>query len=190
MRDKHDRLIEQAAAINPDTDTIEALTEENRLASNIRAAQSREASFSGLIDMIYEFVPAHTYALFLKERSGEEDVYALRARRSDSDEWFLAPLGEVLTPDKDNGIISGCIRHMQPQYLSNMENSPQTLAYYVTEHAHPVHSGHSHRAERRGHRGAGRRQPRGRRLFAGNPGHARPVRAFLHPDDREDPGIP
>ena len=99
--------------------------------------------------MIYEFVPAHTYALFLKERKQrQEDVYALRARRSDSQEWFLAPLGEVLTPDKDNGIISGCIRHMQPQYLSNIENSPQTLAYYVQEHADPVHSRHSHRAER------------------------------------------
>ena len=82
--------------------------------------------------MIYEFVPAHTYALFLKERNNEqEEVYALRARRSDSQEWYLAPLGEVLTPDKDNGIISGCIRHMQPQYLSNIENAPHVLAYYA-----------------------------------------------------------
>ncbi len=131
VRDQHARLMEQAAAVAPDTDTIVALTEENQLASNIRAAQSREASFSGMIDMIYEFVPAHTYALFLRERSGDEDVYVLRARRSESSEGYLARLGEALTPDKDNGIMSGCIRHMQPQYLSDMENQPHILAYYV-----------------------------------------------------------
>ncbi len=131
-RNEHERLIEHAGAIDPlgDSDAVEALTEESRLASNIQAAREREDSFSGLIDMIYGFVPAHTYALFLNEQQGEQEVFVLRARRSDTDAMFLAPLGEVLTPDKDNGIITGCVRYLQPQYLSEIEQTKGTLGYY------------------------------------------------------------
>ncbi len=131
--DKLEKLIEHADAINPlaDNDTIEALTEENQLASNVKAARTREDAFAGLIDMIYEFVPAHAYALFLKERIGEGDAFVLRARRSDSDGLYLAPIGEVLKPEQDNGVISGCIKYRQPQYLSNMEQTAGTLGYYT-----------------------------------------------------------
>jgi diguanylate cyclase (GGDEF)-like protein len=131
--DKLEKLIEHADAIDPlaDSDTIEALTEENQLASNVKAARNREDAFSGLIDMIYEFVPAHAYALFLKERVGEGDAFVLRARRSDSDGMYLAPIGEVLKPEQDNGVLSGCIKYTQPQYLSNMEQTAGTLGYYT-----------------------------------------------------------
>jgi diguanylate cyclase (GGDEF)-like protein len=132
-RDEHERLIEHAGSIDPlgTSDAIAALTDESRLASNIQAARSREASFSGLIDLIYGFVPAHAYALFLKEQQGEREVFALRARRSDTDDMFLAPLGEVLTADKDNGILTGCARYLQPQYLSDIEQPKGTLGYYT-----------------------------------------------------------
>jgi two-component system, cell cycle response regulator len=132
-RDEHERLIEHAGAMDPlgSSDAIEALTNESRLASNIQAARSREASFSGLIDMIYGFVPAHTYALFLKEQQAEREAFVLRARRSDKDSLFLAPLGEILSADKDSGIITGCMQHLQPQYLSNIEQALGTLGYYT-----------------------------------------------------------
>jgi diguanylate cyclase (GGDEF)-like protein len=133
VKDKHDRLIEHADAIDPlaDNDTVEALTEENRLASTIKAVRDLEGAFSGLIDMIYEFVPGHAYAVFHKERFGESDAFVLRARRSDSDDRFLAPLGELLEPGKDNGIISGCIRHLQPQYFSDIGHLVGTMGYYT-----------------------------------------------------------
>ncbi len=133
VRDEHERLIEYADAIDPlgNADAIEALTDESRLASNIQAARTLEDSFSGLIDMIYGFVPAHTYALFLKEQQGEREVFILRARRSDSDGLYLAPLGEMLSPEKDNGLISGCIRYLQPQYLSDIDHAVGTLGYYT-----------------------------------------------------------
>ena len=132
-KDKHDRLIEHADAIDPlsDTDTIEALTETNQLATNVKAALGREDAFAGVIDMIYGFVPAHTYALFLKERTNDSDAYVLRARRSDTDRPFLAPIGEVLRPEHDHGIISGCTKHTQPQLLSEMEPPAGTLGYYT-----------------------------------------------------------
>lgn len=133
FKDAHERLIEHADAINPlsDSTPIEALSEENRLASNVKAARSREDAFDGLIDMIYEFVPAHAYALFLKERIGEADAFVLRARRSDTDSHFLAPIGEMLKPENDHGIISGCTKYTQPQYLSNMDQAAGTLGYYT-----------------------------------------------------------
>ena len=133
VENKLERLIEHADAINPlaDNDTIGALTEENRLASNIKAARSLEDAFDGLIDMIYSFVPAHAYALFLRERVGETHGFVLRARRSDADGLSLAPIGEVLKPEKDNGIISGCTKYTQPQYLSNIEQAVGTLGYYT-----------------------------------------------------------
>ena len=132
-RDEHERLIEHADAVDPlsETGTIEALTDESRLASNVNAARSLEDSFSGLIDLIYGFVPAHAYALFLKERLGEREEFVLRASRSDADGTYLAPLGETLAPEKDNGIISGCTRYLQPQYLSNIEQAVGTLGYYT-----------------------------------------------------------
>jgi len=132
VQDEHERLIKHADAINPlsDADSVEALSVESRLASNIKAAMSREDAFGGLLDMIYEFVPAHAYALFLKEQRGDVDAFVLRARRSDAGTHFFSPIGSVLRPEDDPGIISGCALHNQPQYLSNSEQNTRTLGYY------------------------------------------------------------
>ena len=139
-KDEHEKLLERADAIDPldDTDTIGALTDESQLASNVKASRSLEASFDGLLDMIYGFVPAHAYALFVKERAGDEDSFVLRARRSDAAGIFLAPLGEVLNPGKAGSLLMQCVQLQQPQYLPSVHESLGTLGYYVR--AVPVRS--------------------------------------------------
>ena len=73
----HEQLIAHANAVDPlaRESQLAVLTTEARQASNVNAAMQREDAFAGLIDMIYEFVPAHTYALFLKENGEEGSVF-------------------------------------------------------------------------------------------------------------------
>jgi two-component system cell cycle response regulator len=133
VKDVHERLLAHADGLDPlaGSGVLESLTAENRLASNINAALERDDAFAGLIDMIYEFVPAHTYALFLKEHRNGAEVFTLRAERSNADGSFLAPVGTELDSEYDHGIVSECSRDGQPRHLSSMERAPGNLGYYV-----------------------------------------------------------
>jgi len=132
LKDAHEQLLARANAVDPlaGNSQLAMLTTEARQASNVNAAIQREDAFAGLIDMIYEFVPAHTYALFLKENKEEGSVFILRAKRSNDDGRYTAPLGTVLDPERDHGPIPGCALDNQPRYLSNMERTPGNLGYY------------------------------------------------------------
>ena len=133
LKDAHERLLAHADALNPlaNSGALESLTEENQLASNVNAALERDDAFAGLIDMIYEFVPAHTYALFLKERRNGTEAFTLRAKRSNADDIFLAPVGTELDSESDHGIVSECARDGQPRHLSVTERVPGNLGYYA-----------------------------------------------------------
>ena len=133
FKDAHEQLLARANAVDPlaGQSQLAMLTTEARQASNVNAAIQREDAFAGLIDMIYDFVPAHTYALFLKENRDEGSVFTLRAKRSDDDGRYTAPIGTVLDPETDHGPISSCARDNKPRYLSNMEHTPGNLAYYT-----------------------------------------------------------
>ena len=74
VKDAHERLIASATAVDTlrDETKLAALTNERRQAANLNTVMKREITFNGLIDMIYAFVPAHTYALYLKERVNED----------------------------------------------------------------------------------------------------------------------
>ncbi len=127
VREAHEQLLARADAYDPLSEETR-LDDDNRQVSSVNAARKQENAFAGLIDMIYGFVPAHTYALFLKEQIGTETAYVLKARRSDSAERSLLAVGEKLTPES---IINGCARYTQPQYLSNREPSQGRLGYYT-----------------------------------------------------------
>ena len=127
VREAHEQLLARADAYDP-LSAETRLDGDNRQLSSVSAARKQENAFAGLIDMIYEFVPAHTYALFLKELIGRETSLVLKARRSDSGERSLLAVGEKLTPES---IISGCARYTQPQYLANREPTQGRLGYYT-----------------------------------------------------------
>jgi two-component system cell cycle response regulator len=133
FKDAHERLLARASSVDPlaGQSQLAALTTESRQASNVNAAIQSENAFAGLVDMIYEFVPAHTYALFLKENRDEGSVFTLKAKRSDDDGRCTAPLGTVLDPKNDRGPITRCAQDSQPRYLSNMEYTPGNLGYYT-----------------------------------------------------------
>jgi two-component system cell cycle response regulator len=133
FKDAHEQLLARANAVDPlaGDSQLAVLTTEARQASNVNAAMEREDAFAGLIDMIYEFVPAHTYALFLKEARDEGSVFTLRAKRSDEDGRSTAPIGSVLDPENDHGPVIDCARDNKPRYLSNMERTPGNLGYYT-----------------------------------------------------------
>jgi diguanylate cyclase (GGDEF)-like protein len=133
VKEDHAQLIAHADAYDPLAGhaELEQLTAEARQASNVKAARQRDDAFDGLIEMIYGFVPAHTYALFLKEPLRGTSVFALRARRSLAEDSCLAPLGTRLDPGNDHGIIEGCIRDGQPQYFANLDHTPGNLGYYA-----------------------------------------------------------
>jgi len=127
VREAHEQLLARADAYDP-LSAETRLDEDNRQLSSVSAGRKQETAFAGLIDMIYEFVPAHTYALFLKEQIGKETVFVLKARRSASGERALVAVGEKLTPES---IINGCARYTQPQYLSDREPTQGRLGYYT-----------------------------------------------------------
>ncbi len=130
-KDAHERLLAKADALDPLSDgtDLSMLTNESRQAVNLKAAGDRENTLNGLIQMIYEFVPAHTYALFLKERKENRDVFSLRAIKSESERAAL-PLGSVLNPKGGKMLIDICADQKQPQYLSDMIIPLPNLGYY------------------------------------------------------------
>jgi two-component system cell cycle response regulator len=139
-RDAHERLIAKADAYDPfdDADKIESLV--TRQTANVSAALQREITFNGLLDMISEFVPAHTYALFLRERRDQVELFTLRAIKSESESQFLMPVGTALDRGKGKGLINICAEQKQPQYMSDMVLPLKKLGYYVEEATVPVRS--------------------------------------------------
>jgi diguanylate cyclase (GGDEF)-like protein len=126
LRDVHERLIAHADALDPlaETNMLESLMD--RQTTAVSAARERETTFNGLIEMIARFVPAHSYALFLKERG---EVFVLRAIRSESGHAIL-PVGTEL---RGKTYIDVCAEQKQRQYLSDisgMSTPLSTLGYY------------------------------------------------------------
>lgn len=129
-RERYRKLLADANAVDPlaDEPTVEALSEQNRQASNISTAIEREGAFKGLIDMIYEMVPAHTYALFLSER--DADRFTLRALRSRSPHVATSGSVDIVA---GSGLIGIGIGHKAAQYLPDLVVSARNLAYYTRE---------------------------------------------------------
>ncbi len=129
LKDVHDRLIAHADALDPlaEANTLESLMD--RQTTVVSAARERETTFNGLIDMISRFVPAHSYALFLKERREYGEVFVLRAIRTESSHAIL-PVGTEL---RDKTYIDVCAEQKQRQYLSDisgMSTPLSNLGYY------------------------------------------------------------
>jgi diguanylate cyclase (GGDEF)-like protein len=135
VRERYEKLLADADAVDPLAGDLkpEALSEQNRQAANVSTAVEREGAFKGLIGMIYEMVPAHTYALFLAAR--EDGAFVLRAIRSQS--RHLEPVGTTKV-SKGSGLIGICIDKNQPQYLPDMVIPAKKLGYYT--HDVPVKS--------------------------------------------------
>jgi diguanylate cyclase (GGDEF)-like protein len=118
-RDDRDRLIAHADAVDPLAvpSTLESLAPANRQASHLKTVIDREIDFNGLIDMIYGFVPANTYALFLREpRDGT--TFTLSAIRTEREDDVL-PVGTSLDPNR-RVLIDICAEQRQTQYLSDL----------------------------------------------------------------------
>jgi diguanylate cyclase (GGDEF)-like protein len=129
VKDAHERLIAHADALDPlaETNTLESLMD--RRTTAVSAARERETTFNGLIDMISRFVPAHSYALFLKERREDGEVFVLRAIKTESRHAVL-PVGTEL---RGKTYIDVCGEQKQRQYLSDISGmgSPiSNLGYY------------------------------------------------------------
>lgn len=130
VKDAHDRLIAHADALDPlaQTHSLESLMD--RQTATVSAALERETTFHGLIDMIARFVPAHTYALFLKERRDNDEVFVLRALKTESTHDATMPVGTEL---REKTYIDVCAEQKQRQYLSDISgmSSPiANLGYY------------------------------------------------------------
>lgn len=129
VKDAHERLIAQADALDPlaDTNTLESLV--GRQTAAVSAAREREITFNGIIDMISRFVPAHSYALFLKERRENSEVFVLRAIKSGNIQAVM-PVGTEL---RGKTFIDVCAEQKQRQYMSDISGmgTPLTnLGYY------------------------------------------------------------
>ncbi|NTV54565.1 MAG: GAF domain-containing protein, partial [Syntrophaceae bacterium] len=129
-RERYQKLLADANAVDPLAGDIktDALSKESRQAANISTAVEREGAFKGLISMIYEMVPAHTYALFLADR--EDGLFTLRAIRSQS--RYLKPVGEGQI-EKGRGLIGISIDKNQPQYLKKTVIPSKRIGYYTQE---------------------------------------------------------
>ncbi|HEY6010365.1 MAG TPA: diguanylate cyclase [Nitrospirota bacterium] len=128
--DQYQKLLADARAVDPlaNDATPASLSDEKRQAANISTAVERENAFNGLISMIYEQVPAHTYALFVAER--EEGVFVLRAVRSESRD--LAAIGEARIR-KGSGLLGISIAKNEPQYLPDTVVAARALGYYTRD---------------------------------------------------------
>lgn|GEM_PF-905387 len=135
VREDHEQLLAHANAVDPlsDKSKLSALTQVGQQAANVDAALRREVTFNGLLEFIYELVPAHTYALFLREQRDGKDVLALRAIRSES--HAVAKIGAL--PDRDleleQWIIGSCAKNREPKYIDDMTLPTTTLGYYQQE---------------------------------------------------------
>jgi diguanylate cyclase (GGDEF)-like protein len=135
VRRAHEQLLAHAEAVNPlsDKTKLPALTREGRQAANVDAALTREVTFNGLLDFIYELVPAHTYALFLKEPKDGKEVLALRAIRSESPAVAGVGLVPDLDPEQEQWIIGSCAKNNAPRYHDDMHIHSMALGYYARE---------------------------------------------------------
>ena len=129
LKDVHERLIAHADSLDPlaETNPLESLM--GRQTAAVSAALERETTFGGLIDMISRFVPAHSYALFLKERRDDGEVFVLRAIKSETGHAIM-PIGTEL---RDKTYIDVCAGQKQRQYLSDisgMGTPLSNLGYY------------------------------------------------------------
>jgi diguanylate cyclase (GGDEF)-like protein len=129
LKDVHERLIAHADSLDPlaETNPLESLM--GRQTAAVSAALERETTFGGLIDMISRFVPAHSYALFLKERRENGEVFVLRAIKSETSHAIM-PIGTEL---RDKTYIDVCAEQKQRQYLSDisaMSTPLSNLGYY------------------------------------------------------------
>ncbi len=127
VREAHEQLLARADAYDP-LSAETRLDDDNRQLASVSAGREQESAFAGLIDLIYTFIPAHTYALFLKEQLGKETAFVLKARRSELAEHSLLAVGGKLTPDS---ILNGCARYTQPQCQSDRDPSLGRLGYYT-----------------------------------------------------------
>jgi len=127
-REDHERLIAHADALDPLTDAgkLEIIMGTQR--SAISAARDRDARFDGLLNIIYKFLPAHTYALFLRERRESGAVFVLRAVRTESPP-AVRPLGTELDPAAGKTIIDICAQQGTPEILPDHPD-PYRLGYY------------------------------------------------------------
>jgi diguanylate cyclase (GGDEF)-like protein len=126
--DQYQKLLDDARAVDPlaHDATPASLSDEKRQAANISTAVERENAFNGLISMIYELVPAHTYALFVAGR--EDGVFVLRALRSESRD--LAAIGDARIK-KGSGLLGISVEKNEPRYLRDTVVSARTLGYYT-----------------------------------------------------------
>ncbi|HEX9019856.1 MAG TPA: diguanylate cyclase, partial [Nitrospirota bacterium] len=126
--ESYQKLVSDADAVDPLAGgaNIEALTDKKRQARNVNSARAREKTFSDLIGMISELVPAHTYALFLDDRSN--GVFSLRGIRSRS--GSVASMAEFAN---GKGLIGICAARNQPQYLQDVTVPIKSLGYYTQE---------------------------------------------------------
>lgn len=132
MRHAHEQLLAHAQAVDPlaDKTRLPGLTREDRQAANIDAALKREVTFNGLLEFIYELVPAHTYALFLKEHKEGREVLTLRAIQSESNAPSVIGATPDLDPEQDQWIIGSCAKNKEPKYLHDMTIPSIALGYY------------------------------------------------------------
>jgi diguanylate cyclase (GGDEF)-like protein len=132
VKNAHERLIAHADALDPlaESNTLESLMD--RRTTAVSAARERESTFNGLIDMISRFVPAHSYALFLKERRELREVFVLRAIKTES-RHSIMPVGTEL---RGKTYIDVCGEQKQRQYLSDisgMGTPLSNLGYYQND---------------------------------------------------------
>ena len=129
-QERYKQLLAAANAVDPlsQDKKTEALSEENRQAKNVSIGVERDSVFRGLISMIYEMIPAHTYALFLSEH--EEDVFTLRAIKSES--RYALPINAAQIT-KGKGLLGISIDKNQPQYISDKDIPSKNLGYYAHE---------------------------------------------------------
>ncbi len=134
--ERYQKLLADASAVDPlaDGTKLDELTEQKRQTANISIAVEREGAFKGLIDMIYEMVPAHTYALFLadglKGAEAEDGSLTLRAIRSES--RHVPAVGTIHVPRR-SGLIGISAEKNQPQYLPDVVISARNLGYYTQD---------------------------------------------------------
>jgi diguanylate cyclase (GGDEF)-like protein len=133
-KDAFKRLEEKANAVDPlaEPAKLESLMPESRQAANLRTARDREASFKGLLDMMFLIVPAHTYALFVKERREGSERLVLRACRTESQgKDDVIPVGTALEPSAGKTGIDLCAERHTAHYLPDLTaDSVNFLGYY------------------------------------------------------------
>jgi diguanylate cyclase (GGDEF)-like protein len=135
VRRAHEQLLAHARAVDPlaDDAKLPGLTREERQAANVDAALKRELTFNGLLEFIYELVPAHTYALFLKERKDGNEVLALRAILSESGSAATIGSAPDFAPEQDQWIVGACAKTGEPKSIDNMTIPPTALGYYLRD---------------------------------------------------------